>query len=152
MLQNKKIPVAVLVSLMCGGCDVDPMVTAQRDVYRSRQDCLSDWKDPSLCRGREEEKGKDQNQSNTSIGRTTGSSYFYGPHYVSGYRKAFVGDREFVRSPNPSQLTETVSVRRSSLPPQVSSLATPSTPSRFSLSRTTRGGFGRTGSTMSFGG
>jgi hypothetical protein len=105
----------------------------QRDAYASRQDCLKDWSDSSLC-----EPVRD--------GRYA-SSYHYGPpYYASSGWNLFGRDR---LSPSPSAMAATRL-------PQGSVASSPSAIRARTLgfsgggsSGVTRGGFGSTGHSAS---
>ncbi len=131
-----KIPLSVLVALVAGGCDHDPVVSEQRDVYTRVEDCVADWGDTKLCQQME----ASAEQQSQSTGQQTASGahfipyYFYGPHYYGGNRVAYSNDgsRTYAPAGNRASRMMSTQVRSSSLPSHVQ-----------------RGGFGGTGKSVS---
>jgi hypothetical protein len=108
----------------------------QRDAYASRQDCLSDWNDASLC-----EPVRD--------GRYA-SSYHYGPPYYASSGWSLFGRNRISPSPRAMEATQL---------PKGSVASSPSAARARVLgfsgggsSSISRGGFGSTGHASSSGG
>lgn len=108
----------------------------QRDAYASRQDCMKDWPDASLC-----EPVKD--------GRYA-SSYHYGPPYFASSGWSFFGRDRITPSPNAMDATRlqkgTVASSPSAMRARVLGF------SGGGSSGVSRGGFGSSGSSFSSGG
>ncbi|MBC7802793.1 MAG: hypothetical protein H7Y16_02865 [Candidatus Parcubacteria bacterium] len=106
-----------------GGCG-SPV--EQRDAYASRQDCVKDWSDTSLC-----EPAKD--------GRYA-SSYHYGPPYYASSGWSFFGRDRIRSSPNAMEATRLApgSVARSPVAARASRMGI----SGGGSSSISRGGFG----------
>jgi hypothetical protein len=139
MKRSHSIPLSVLAALVTGGCDYDPAVSAQRDVYTRMEDCVADWGDVKLCQQMEATAAADaQAKAETGSAGTPGAHlvpfFFYGPTYYGGNRVAYLDDgaRTYAPTGNRSSRQLSTQVRASSLPSHVS-----------------RGGFGKTGRSVS---
>jgi hypothetical protein len=86
--RSAAITLVLAGSASLGGCG-SPV--EQRDAYASRQDCVRDWSDTSLC-----EPAKD--------GRYA-SSYHYGPPYYAASGWSFFGRDRISPSPNAMEAT-----------------------------------------------
>jgi hypothetical protein len=107
----------------------------QRDAYASRQDCMKDWSDASLC-----EPVKD--------GRYA-SSYHYGPPYYASNGWSFFGRDRINPSPNAMEATRLAPGSVASSP--LSARATRLGMSGGGSSGVSRGGFGSSGFSFSSG-
>lgn len=141
MTERKKsassIKLVVLASLVATGCDYDPVVEAQRDVYTKMEDCVADWGDTKLCQQMADSVAAEAKQATAGSGTTVihPYPYFYGPTYYGGNRVAYLDSQgtQMMR-PNSNRAANLVStsVRSSTLPSHI-----------------TRGGFGSTARSVS---
>lgn len=129
--RSAAISLVLAGSAVLGGCG-SPI--EQRDAYASRQDCLKDWGDPSLC-----EPVRD--------GRYA-SSYHYGPPYYASSGWGLFGRNRISPSPNAMAATQL---------PKGSVATSPSALRAKTLGVSgggsagiSRGGFGSTGRSASF--
>lgn len=128
--RSAAITLVLAGSASLGGCG-SPV--EQRDAYASRQDCLKDWSDASLC-----EPVKD--------GRYA-SSYHYGPPYYGSSGWSFFGRDRISPSPNAMEATQLKKGSVASSP--VSARATRLGFSGGGSSGISRGGFGSSGHSSS---
>lgn len=144
--RRKAISLSVLVVLMAAGnsgCDYDPVIPAQRDIYTRMEDCVADWGDATLCQqmdetARKEEESKKDNQEGNHGGSSfvyLGGHPFYGPTYYGGNRVAYVGERAITPLKNRSASFRSTQIRTSTLPSKV----------------VARGGFGGSGRSIAGG-
>ncbi len=135
------IQLVILASLVSTGCDMDPNVQAQRDVYTKMEDCVADWGDPKLCQTMAQEASQQQAQQATQAGGGHAvfvPHYFGGPMYYGGNR-AYIdpsSDRVVTPRTNRASSFRSTSIRSSSLPSRVAA----------------RGGFGGAGRSVGFSG
>lgn len=134
-MQSKKrvISVAVLTALVASmtGCDYDPNVSAQRDVYTRIEDCVADWGDPALCQQMDETAKKELEKEKAKSGNAPGHSGsvvffgnpFYGPTYYGNDRSTFIGDRQISAKGVSSASVRSTLVRSSTIPSGISSRA-----------------------------
>lgn len=143
-MKKREFSLSILVALVAG-CDYDPTITAQRDVYTRMEDCVADWGDVQLCQQMDAtasaERVKEQQGGD---GKSGGASavvypYFYGPTYYGSNRVAYVGEREVHPTANRATNFRSTSVRSSTLPSNVGRAVS-------------RGGFGSTGRSVSVSG
>lgn len=126
-----------------GGCDYDPVIPAQRDVYTRMEDCVADWGDITLCQQMDATAKKEEElKANEQEGDHGGSSFvylgghpFYGPTYYDGNRVAYVGNKAISPLGNHAKSFKSTQIRASTLPTSVA----------------TRSGFGSSGRSISGG-
>ena len=72
-----------LGSVLVGGCGDGDDEPATRDVYQSREECLSDWNDGELCSQMNDEE---RDYYDRDSGYNRGGVYFWGPLYYPSSR------------------------------------------------------------------